>query len=104
MFIADQTYLNWQKWIKQNKFGRWFWRGAGVYVVALLAITCGYLFFTNPKALVLALGALVFARLIVCETVYYFYKKQRPYQRIGFPQLDAKIFLSLANGRPDAMP
>ena len=74
------------------------------YVVVLLFITCFYLVFENPKALVLALGALVFARLVICEAIYFFIKKARPYQRLKFVPYSSNWLFSFNNIRQDAMP
>jgi membrane-associated phospholipid phosphatase len=104
MFVKDQTYLDWQKSIKDSWWVRWFWYGLGVYIVVLMFATFVDLYWKNPKALVIALSVLVFARIIFCEIFYFFYKKQRPYQRLGFKQLDVKFLLSPANGKPDAFP
>ncbi len=104
LLISDQTFLNWQKSLSEKKYFRWFWRGVGIYVVALLLVTGVYLLFKNPKALVLALGAFVFARFVVCGAVRLVYKKSRPYQRIGFSQAGSKFFLSWTSKRFDSMP
>jgi membrane-associated phospholipid phosphatase len=102
--LSDQKFLNWQKSLGEKKYFRWFWRSAGIYVVALLLVTGAYLIFNNPKALVLALGAFVFARFVISGAVHWVYKKSRPYQRIGFTQTGSKFFLSGVTKRLNSMP
>ena len=83
--ITDQNYLTWQQQLKTNKWFRRFWVFWGIYSSLFFIFIGMYLvLLRNFKVAVPTLISFVLARYIVSPLIYLFYKKPRPYQRLGF--------------------
>lgn len=62
-------------------------------------------FFPRLRAVaILALVAFLLAKFVVCDCVYFFYKKQRPYQKLNFSPPAATFFISWLHKKFDSMP
>ncbi|HVY67947.1 MAG TPA: phosphatase PAP2 family protein [Patescibacteria group bacterium] len=105
MGIADQTYLRWQKRLQDNKVFRRFWTLAGVYITGFFYLGIVLCFVPGLRPMVfLGFASFVFARFVICEGIYFFYKKVRPYQNLGFLPPIAPLFLSFDEKRSNSFP
>lgn len=103
--ISDQNYLNWHQKLQTNKRFRWFWVFAGVYLTGFFYLGTVLFFFPRWRGMaLLALIAFLFAKLIICEGVSFFYKKSRPYQRLNFIPPTSPFFLSYIDKKFNSMP
>ncbi len=103
--FSDQQYLAWQGRLKSDKIFRLFWTFCAVYLVGVFYLSAIFLLFQeHRRMLVLSVISFVLARLIFSEIVYLFYKRQRPFQRLGFLPPFSPLFLSVNLKRPDSMP
>jgi membrane-associated phospholipid phosphatase len=104
MLISDNQYLSWQKKLSDNKFFRCFWVFCGIYSVLLIFAAGIYLLALGKwRQVVLALIALVLARLILLPLIQIYYKKKRPYQALHFTTMHSWLF-SEPNIRPQSFP
>jgi hypothetical protein len=66
-----------------------------IYLEAVLLVPGGWLLLHHEwKQITLLAVAVVLARGVLCELVYLFYHKQRPYQRLGFTPPSSWFFFS----------
>ena len=103
--MNSDFYLKQQQSLAKGKWYRRFWMFWGIYVVGFFY--CGVIFFFFPgfRAITfLASIAFLLARLVICETVYFFYKKVRPYQKLHFLPPFFPLLLSINEKRSNSMP
>lgn len=103
--ISENQYLAWQKKLGENKIFRWFWVFCGIYIIlAYFCVSLYLLFLHQYKIVLIALVAFVFSRFVICEIVYFFYKRRRPCQRLNFIPPQSRLFISWVNKRFDSFP
>lgn len=91
MIVSDSNFLTWHKKISNHHLFGYFWIFWGIYSVLLIFIA-GLLFLSNLKILLTAFMAFMFARVFVSPGIYLFYKKPRPYQKLGFVPKHSRLF------------
>ncbi len=105
MPISDQSYLNWQRQLSAKKIFRWFWEFWGLYILGFFYAGTVLFFFPRFRILaVLALITFLFAKFAVNDLVYFFYKRQRPYQKLNFSPPASPFFLSRLHKKFNSMP
>ncbi len=78
----------------------------GVYLPVLfyLCVTIFLFSLKEYRLLVTLLGNGLFLRFGICELIYLFYKKPRPYQKLGINPPHTQLFLSPIEKRYDSFP
>ena len=103
--MKSDFYLKQQGLLAKNKWYRRFWIFWGIYVVGFFYCGVILFFFPDFRAMaILALVAFLLARFVICETVYFFYKKVRPYQKLHFLPPFFPLLLSFNEKRNNSMP
>lgn len=93
-----------QQRIKNSKTYRSFVVFWAIYSVLIAFIFGAYFLLAgNYKIILIALAALIFARLIVSPLIYVLYKKARPYQRFNFQPISSRLFSAITK-RYNAFP
>jgi membrane-associated phospholipid phosphatase len=103
--MNSDFYFRQQKLLVSRKWYRRFWMFWGIYVVGFFY--CGVVLFFLPRwraMATLALAAFLFARFVICEAIYFFYKKVRPYQKLHFLPPFFPLLLSFNEKRSNSMP
>lgn len=104
--ISKDTYLNWQKQIINNYLFAGFWLFWAVFSL-LIFLPVGIVVFLQTdglKILLLVLLALFLSRVVICESIYLYFKRQRPVQKFSFKTFEFRFLLSHVLKRHDSFP
>lgn len=98
-------YQSWQNKFSTHSVLKYFWQFWGADSVVLFVPVFLYVI-TLPTAkqiIILSFLALAFSRGLVKEAIYFFYKKQRPYQKYNLRPPEFSFF-SFTTDRADSFP
>lgn len=95
--FGENNYLAWQKFLQENLLLRRVGEFFAFYSIFLFGAYLIYLLFlpNGKNIFFLSLVAFVFCRVIICQIIYMFYKRQRPYQQYNFTPEASNWFSSL---------
>lgn len=98
--MSNRSYFfNWQSRLEAKKYFYSFWVWWGIYAILFYILLLAFLF-TKPygvKVFFAAGTSLVLGRVIIAELIYFFYKKQRPFQNLKLIEPKFWLFSSRSN-------
>jgi len=102
--MAENKYLVWQEKLKTRTWYRRAWVFFGIYsILAIFVLGLVLIFGEYWKVVIVAAIAFLLARAVVSPIIFYFYKKQRPYQKFTFDPIYSKL-LSLRSSKFNSFP